>query len=291
MMTEHGSHGRLWLAMAVLLISMAVSAGCTTPPASPYDLAETNAITISADIRLAIDKSIKDANKIASTQDGKTYIDVDEFDRVLVFVPITEPELRQRHFCYMKTLPENALVKKWTDRFALAQQFSYRYSYVRILESTRHFSSPHFTAKVEVLIKATSHRAYGGMPTDIPSTPNDHMIWWPGRRSGFGGLRGMIDHLPAPTRPPGKIVTPSLAIDTISQSALDALRKSTPKTIKHTVIAHMSYDRSKKQWKLDSAMQKGDFPEPEWLEWSHGLVGKNADYVLKPDALRGHQDE
>jgi len=260
---------------------MAVIAGCA---ASPYDLAERDAATVSADIRRAIDKYIRDANDIASSKDGKTYVDVDEFERVIVFVPVPDPG--QPSYLFWHNVRENAVLRKWKDRFALAQELSYRYSYVKILESYQHFSPPYFTAKVKLLLKAISRQAYGGKPKGIPSAPDGYIVWEYGPRSGMYGAGGWVDHLPAPEKPPGKVVTPSLTIDPISQSALDSLRETSPRESEYAIIARMAYDHHKKRWKLDGARVEDEFSVPEWLSWSHGLEGEHAAHVLKPDTIR-----
>ena len=261
---------------------MAMIAGCT---ASPYDLAEQDAATIQADIRQAIDKCINEANGVASAQDGKVYVNVKKFDRAIAFVPIPEPEQQWSPLIISYTPPKNAVLKKWTDRFALAQELSYRYSYVKILESNRHFSPPYFTAKVKVLIKIISRHAYEGKPKDTPIAPDGYMVWEPAQSYSLDGT-GWLKALPAPSTPHGEEVTPSLAIDAISQSALDSLRKISPRESEYAIIARMAYDHSKKRWKLAGARNEKDFAEPEWLSWNHGLEGDRARYVLSPGEIR-----
>ena len=284
MTTKYSSQAKRWstagLALIALLTSMAMIAGCA---ASPYDLVEQDAATISADVRQAIDKLITDANDIASAQDGKVYVDVKEFAREIFFVPapgIPFSILRSH------TVPKNAVLKEWTDRFALAQELSHRYSYVETLEIDRQIHPPYFTAKVKVLLKASHRWAYAGKPKGIPTAPDGYVAWsYHGPRMGMYGTGGCSGRLPAPTTPAGKMITPSLPIDAISKSALDSLGQSPPKESEHVVVANMAYDHLKKCWYLKYVTRKS-FPRPEWLHWRHGLGEDKYGYVLSPGEIR-----
>jgi hypothetical protein len=263
---------------------MATIAGCA---ASPYDLAERGAEMISADVRQAIDKLITDANDIASAQDGKVYVDVKKFARVMVFVPDSESgRPREPLLQSSAPVPRNAVLKEWTDWFALAQELSYRYSYIDILESEQHLSPPYFTAKVKVLLRVTRRWAYGGKPKDLPVAPDGYIAWWPFKLQDGYGYGPSPGFLPAPGRPYGKVATQPLPIDTISQSALASLRQSPPQESDHVVVAHMVYDHHKKRWELRKATTERDFPRPEWLRWSHGLKGEKRRDVFAPDDIR-----
>ena len=298
MTTKYGSHGTrrsaACLTLIALLTSMMLIAGCAPSPAllaSPYDLVAQDAATVSADVRRAIDKLILDANKVAAEQDGKVYVNLKEFERVLIFVPGSErgPDEEDPGVTISGnvTPPENAVFEKWTDTFALAQELTYRYSYVEALAIERHLSPPYFTAEIKLLIKSTQRWAHGGKPQDIPDTPTGFVLlpYHSSSRFGFSGP-GRFHHLPAPYPPPGKVVTPSLTIDAISRLALDYLAKGPPKKSKHAVIAQMAYDHLKSRWYLRDVKKDDGFPEPKDLYWSHGLKGDRSRYIYRPSQIQ-----
>lgn len=222
------------------------------------------------------------------------YVNLKEFERAIVFVPAPAVDSIEEHpsltMYRAVTLPEGAVVQKWTDQFALAQELTYRYSYVKTLAIERHLKPPYFTAKVKVLIKSTQRWAYGGKPQDIPDTPAGFILWKPSPRSGFGGW-GCSGRLPPPNLPAGKVVTPSLTIGAISRLALDYLRNRPQKKTEHAVIAEMAYDHLKGRWYLGVTRRENGFPEPESLSWSYGLKGKQTDYVLDPSHIRSRKPD
>jgi hypothetical protein len=292
MTTQYGSYGTrrsaACLTPIALLTSMMLTTGCAP---SPYETGDQNVARISAGIRQAVDACITEANEIASAQDDKVYIDVKKYDRVIVFVPIPHLLPIPGTITALSSLkpvivPKNAVVKGWTDHFALAQELSYRYSYVETLETKHHLSPPHFTAKITILLKTTHRWAYTGKPKGIPAGPDGYIAWWAGSFwSNWHGTGEWSGHLPAPEIPPGKVVTQSLPIDTISQSALNSLRQSPPKKSEYAVAAQMAYDHHRKRWELQHVTIK-NFPGPKPLSWNHGLEGDNDHYVLTPDKIR-----
>ena len=186
------------------MTAIALLVGCNP---SPYDLAERNDVKISADVRQAIDKYIKDANNIAAEQNGKVYLDAKKFERVIAFIPGSPRDLDpgvaitsyRPSPSNLVTVPKNSVLKEWTDQFALAQEFSYRYSYVETLKIDRQISPPYFTAQVKVLLKISQRSAYAGKPKDIPTAPDGRIAWQHGlvESLGFCGEGGWT---PACTR-------------------------------------------------------------------------------------------
>jgi len=177
--------------------------------------------------------------------------------------------------------------EKWTDAFALAQELTYRYSYVETLAIEQHLSPPYFTAKVKVLLKSTQRWAYAGKPQDIPDTPAGFVLlpYHSSPRFGFS-LPSRFHHLPAPYPSAGKVVTPSLTIGAISRLALGYLDNRPPKKSKHAVIAQMAYDHLKSRWYLWDVKKDDGFPESKDLYWSHGLKGDRARYIFRPNQIR-----
>jgi len=309
MLREYGSYRkRLSGASSLLASLLAVTtiAGCDTPispqespaastqpsqTASPYENAAQDSATASADLRQAIDKLIQDANKVAAERDGKVYVETKEFERAIVFTPIPHPPPNPGTITALFVLkpvivPKNAVVKEWTDHFALAQKLSYRYSYVETLEIERNLSPPYFTAKITILLKTNHRWAYIGKSGGIPTAPDGYFAWWAGSfPSGMYGITRWSGHLPALETPPGKVVTPPLPIDTIGQSAFNSLRQSSPKKNEYAVAAEMAYDHHRKQWELRRATARS-FPAPKRLAWSHGLEGDNDHCVLPPNKIR-----
>jgi len=266
---------------------MTMIAGCAL---SPYDLVERDAEMVSADVRRALDELIRNANKTAAKRDGKAYVDVQEFDRVIAFVPAPKPRAPgdpEEIPSVSYNVPKHAVLKKWTDRFALAQELSYRFSCGEILDVDRHLSPPYFTAKVKVLLKASHRWAYGGKPKDAPPAPEGCIVW---KRSGmigwgFSEQKTWLGSLPIPGVPDGKADTPSPVTDSIVQSALDSLLQTSPKENEHVVYADMAYDHLKKGWHVRSATTEKGFTHPKYLFWWHG-VGDRGRYVLKPVDVR-----
>jgi len=274
--------------LAGLAVSLTTIAGCAP---SPYELAQRDGESVSADVRRAMDKLILDANEVAAERDGKVYVETKVFERAIIFTRTHHPCPNPGTITVFSELepvivPKVAVVREWTDRFALAQELSYRYSCLEPPEIERNLRPPYFTAKVAVLLK-TSHRwAYAGRPRGIPTAPDGYSAWWAcSCPSVWGRLVLWSGHLPDLETPPGKVLTPSLPIDAISQSALDSLRQSSPKESECAVTAEMAYDHHRKQWELRDATPKG-LPIPKRLSWGHGLEGEDDYCVLPKDKIR-----
>ncbi|MBT3199621.1 MAG: hypothetical protein HN350_06865 [Phycisphaerales bacterium] len=258
--------------------------------ASPYDLAERRSAVVSSDVRQAVDKLITEANAIAVKQDGEVYLDVQEFERVIIFVPAPAPYTqnpgRTVHSARSVAVPENGIVKTWTDNFALAQELSYRYSFVEITQIEQHFSPPYFTAKFKVQIKASHRCVYAGKPKDIPAAPIGYIVWNPhncfiGGFAGPGG--GWYGLLSPPKIPPGKVVESSMAIDGLAQSALNHLSTISHRKSEHVITLRLEYNHHKKRWYVATNLLKS--PSPKYLPWSYG-VDKDYTYtILKPSQI------
>lgn len=288
---------------------MAVIAGCAR---SPYDVAQRDTAAISADIRQAIGEHIARANRQAAARDGKVYVDVKQFKRMVAFVPVParrpavedeveepasaiddilggdDPQPVRRRLNIPRSAraipvedsivavnrvpPPNAVLKRWTDRFALAQELSYRYAFGKIRKVARQYSGPpYFTAEVEVLIKATQRWAYGGKAKSIPKPPAGYVLWRRPDRSFWGTGIGGGGSLPIPETPVGKVVTASQPVDPVVQSALDSLRQGPPKDSECVIVVRMAYDHQKNRWQVVRVTAGKNFPTPRWLSWEHGV--------------------
>ena len=203
-------------------------AGC--PPAQRVDQTDTTQAARPAPespdeqgLRAFLQKAIAKANQEAAELDGQTFVEHCAFKRSIYFIPKPPPpkqepvrvEVRDGNMVLVvppsrpppplkipepvlshmpnqpQPPPKGAVGKHWVDRYAMAQQFSYRYS----LESVGAIVKGQGESEAEsapVRIKLTARRrtAIAGDEKPIPEPPKGMKVWYPSPPWSFGSFGG-----------------------------------------------------------------------------------------------------
>lgn len=276
----------------LLLGSMVVIAGCAS---SSYDVAKWHEI-VTADIEEVVEELVEKTNGDARAQDAQVFVTVEEFARAMVFFPGEEsPEPDPGPILVDVSevvLPEDAVIREWTDRFALAQELAYRYSDFRILDVTLQFSPPFFAAEVELVLESLRRAAFAGEPAPLPSPPEGHVAWRPRRTLRVAG-RGSSssDGLPVPVTPPGEAFSPPSSLDPLIQTALGSLRHQPYEKSESQIIVELQYDPLEETWELSGYRLGDGFPSPTQLSRYHWSGSKRAEFVFDPVRIRRETPE
>lgn len=221
-------------------------------------------------------KLIAEANVKAKSFDGKTWLDSATYQRVMYFVPWSKYPKYNNPVIPDGTLdikppnpPTGAVERRWQDRYALAQQYSYRYRYGGITKLLRKedMDKP-FEATFEIKIKATVRSGMASKVQPVPKTP-EGMVPWEDMRSGsrFFGSGGGKFTLWSPRMPGEANVSPSTDLE---RKALAAMKAAPAKVVEGTMVCRIFYDAAKAKWAWGRIDYK-DWPDPKDIHWSMGL--------------------
>lgn len=192
-------------------------AGC--PPAHRVDQTGTTQAARPApekpneqDLRAFLQKAIAKANQAAAGLDGQTFVEHCAFKRSIHFIPKppapkdgrARVEVRDGKIVVVvpsrppppievpstvlsdrpqpQPPPKGAVGKHWVDRYAMAQQFSYRYSLESIgpIVKGQGASEPE-SAPVRIKLTARRRTAIAGDEKPIPEPPKGMKVWDPTR--------------------------------------------------------------------------------------------------------------
>lgn len=182
--------------------------GCSLPSSPAYE--EAIAKQMQHEARDAFESLIANTNAAAIAWDKTVFVDARDFDHGVVFVPIG----------YDKPYPVSELAKRerWTDRFALAQEYQLRFSLLD-MERVHHWEGKR-VVEVQATVIATVRRRHVviGQLTPPPAPPAGYEKWKGGPfRAGFWGS-GCEEYpkFPVIDPPPGEPIEKlkhALAID------------------------------------------------------------------------------
>jgi len=266
-------------------------------------------------------KLIAEANEKAKAFDGKTWLHSVTLDRYMYFVPepkpprpgeviLPEPNIIADPNNHVNPWeppnpPAGAIERHWRDRFALAQQYSYRYRYGGITKLLRKedMDKP-FETTFEIKIKATVRSGLASKVQPVPETPEGMVAWkderprW--RYGGGGGIRKL--ELRSPWIPGDPNAKPT---NDLERNALAKMRDAPAKTVEGVMICHVVFDAAKGKWDFQSAeysypeegivayrsRDRKDWPEPVTTPWSMGLPRGLAGCIYDRPAAKKKADE
>ena len=238
------------------------------PVAGPSEPSAAQAIeqeTTAKEARAYVEGVIAEANRRAAAVDQMTFIDIGQFKRAAFFAPAAAIEAAKS----ARTTPDGAVRKQWIDRFALAQQFSYRYS-LQSIQPSWFAPAGAMEMAAEIVIHATRKAAVAGVAAPAPQAPEGMVPWAPRERVSL--LHPPADYgkdpLPA-IRPPGQAGLP--ATDALAKEAMSGFKDAPAEKLQSVLHCILRYDAAKKSWHLTWRQLPDDWPEPLRLTWFHGL--------------------
>jgi len=255
------------------------------------------------DIRAAAEKLIVEANREAAKRDGVTYVDIKQFKRVVYFVPASMPlqEQKEPDVIVDGTFeppppPDDAVAHEWTNRFALAQQFTYRYTLEKITDIRPVLKGELlFEAKAVFRMDYQKPSAKAGTPKRVPKPPRGMRLWSPKRpclHFGFGiGDGKEWRHLPHPDVPPGERA--EKVTDPLARQAVAAMAKAKVEPRHMLLEAAARCYRSRGVSEADGEqtskwsifLKSQNTPAPHYFSWYHGLP-KSMNDAIYPEDIR-----
>ncbi len=272
---------------------------------SPYerkrielDTAKAELDAMHVDIGQALAPLIKQANEKGAARKGQIFLCEEEYERALVFVPILEDnfdrEQEQIEDLYARKkvldLPPHAIVREWTDHFALAQEMWFEYTTFRIYQVTETGGDPYFQALVELELRAEIRDVLVSQAQPIPLAPEGMKTWEEPRYLTGSGAKSSLGstELPRPGPWPGILVKSTEVHSDLARSAIEGMSQKKPKKESFRILIQLGYDGEEQDWKLIPAPWPVSVPQPRVLGWSQGLPEDS--HVLKPERLRQSKD-
>jgi hypothetical protein len=303
---------RTWT-LSVLSVTLVplVAHGCATPSgAVAVDPSDPAALERS--LRAFVDERVAQGNAEAAKQDGQTFVQLHEERRVLFFVPAPEPEPEPKP-AELKVLPDGTVVAPplpeaeytppvigktvyllgggappddaargyWTDRYALAQQFRYRWAVLEIgpvMPVTYPWAS--HEAKVVLRLECRKRSAVTQDLAPLPQPPQGMVRWTPTRGGAHGRFFGMgagcrdvpLPTIPMPGRPAAEVADP------LAGEAVAELAKEPEVTVESTLSCQVLFHRQKSHWCLSP-----DWPPRVGDASASPLPEKVYGYIREPD--------
>ncbi len=291
---------------SLIVSCLIIATGCVE---SPYDVAlrhqrelqneqekmdRWHAILI-ADAMAELQPLIDQANENLSKLDGVVYVDVQEFDRVVFFeeVPDEKDVGESRLTNYLPApqgdnprkiagTPKGTVRNAWTDRFALAQEFSCRYEVgeAEVKWLIEDDLVP-FVVIVPLKLVGTRRSVVAGEAA-IPQPPEGYAYW----RSStvFSGLYGSgrwawLGFTGKPGLPPGQRHQPGS--DPLADKAAEMLSAQEPTTVTLDRKASVLY-RTESGWHVPD--EAGIISQAaDKLTWTQGISKELEPHVFEPE--------
>lgn len=261
-------------------------AGCAT---NPLERAERDRQWLAAQVLPLAKKEIGLANAEAAELDGKTFVELQEYERMVVFVPYDWSEWEElpdggKRWKTFKTgeVPEGAVAHHWTDRFALAQQYRYHYRLTDdplIVRRGPSLDAP-YEAVVPVAIEVEHCHRIAGRVQSIPEAP-EGMKHWRRSRGGGGYFFGIGCNRRSVLPQIGAVGRPATEVD-------DALATEAVAALEHVDLQQanasleLCYVYSDGQWRAESPSLPDGLPRPQSLDWDMGLPEDHRQYIMRP---------
>ncbi len=228
-----------------------------------------------------IDPLILRANAEGASRCSQVFLSEKQFSRALVFVPIPDDGFEVSEIRDMVlaggpiNLPGDAVVRKWTDYYALAQEISFEYTSYRIVEVIEQDVEPYFSARVKLKLRAERRDAQENETQQIPVAPEGMTAWREPRVLEGRGWRAnnkkWAVRLPTPTSLPGTLVKNLETHTSLGKSAVESLLQGKPKTELYQVEVRFEYVNEGQGWQLMQGLVAGSLPLPKHLRWEQGL--------------------
>ena len=303
--------------LATLVIScLALSAGCAE---SPYDAAQRRQRELAANARreqqeqqreqekmerweaiLVADAMatfmplLDEANENLRELDGVVYVDVQEYDRVVFFEKILDEQEVAPYLAVSPAVsyegdhavitgePEDTIPSEWTDRFALAQEFSCRYE-IGAADLIVDLDSPTpFIVRISMKLVGTQRHAVAGQAA-IPEPPEGYTYWADPESSGhgwFGSSGGPPRFSVSPGVPPGQPHQPGRT--PLADQAAEMLSAREPSPVDFNCLAVVFYDSQEAEWRVDEPESGLITLGARELSWSHGISDEHRHHVFAP---------
>ena len=235
---------------------------------------------LTRDVLEAVEVLRSDANAKAQATKGQVYVDEALFQRVLVVVPMTKKRADDEPG-FLDVSPTNpppadAVLLRWSDSFALAQERSTSYGSPRLLSIERRVTSPYLVADLEIDLQVTGRRHIEGIAATLPDAPAGFIPWRNFRVGGARNLRapgGSISgevSLPILSTLGGELAIARGNENTLTVGAIAALAQKPLHRSKVTMKLAMRYDDESGGWKIDSWEWRKFPPAMPRLSWSEG---------------------
>ncbi|HUT58619.1 MAG TPA: hypothetical protein VNA25_12310 [Phycisphaerae bacterium] len=178
--------------LAVWLAAIPFLAGCEPSSVQPGDRAAVEA-PVAKDLRAFVEGAIARANQRAAELDGKTFVEEGGLEWIMYFVRqdlVDVADLMVVQKTQWTVLiepncspPPGAIERRWTDRYALAQQYSYRYELVSIGPMAV-VGGAYKAESAEVELRITGTRKVGVARDEgpLPDIPEGMRVWTPSSR-------------------------------------------------------------------------------------------------------------
>ncbi|HDZ20676.1 MAG TPA: hypothetical protein ENH80_11020 [Phycisphaerae bacterium] len=297
--------GQTLLIIGTLIIASAVG-GCASSPYESaqhrYDLAhrprdwpaEWEPI-LENDAKAFIQAELVDkVNERLASYFGAPHVKVYEFERVVYFEPIPEPTTGPIPIPDVKyqsapssrrtvtDIPEGVIASaEWTDRFALAQEMSYRCAIVLAEVKEIDLDSPTpFTVNVSVKLSGQKRHAVASQVHPPPRPPTGYRYWT--RSPPPGGFLGMGGHaIYVPKELPGR--PHEVGADSLADQAAEALAETVATPTAVTAILGVSYDIQTGQWGIVHTDESKAAALPaKTLSWDYGINSEGREKVYAP---------
>lgn len=276
--------GVMLLSLAILLLTVFIH-GCETPQ-SPLERIAADRAFLEKEIRAYAEKLVAEANAEAAKLDGQVRVETCEKRWVVFFEPIPKPEpkpeppaaggdnripqyqaqvvVKEKRKINLEP-PAAAVRREWTDRYALAQTFEYRWSLAEIgLIQLKLDEKVPCEAEVTFQIRATRTTATATDIQPLPNVPDGTRLWRPSVASFFGvgrgGGSGGESGLPCLTLP-GRSVE-EVADEPLAQQALRQLASADDEELTFSLKCPVTYDAPARTWNLRWALVPADLPSP-----------------------------
>jgi len=241
---------------------------------SPLDRIAADRTFLERDIRAYAEQLVAEANAEAARLDGQVRVDMHDEHLVMFFVPVPKPEpepveppakvkgepdrVEYQAQTVVKTKrrtprtrpPAAAVRRDWTDRYALAQAFRYRWS-VGDIRSIRLIFDDKVPCEATVTFCMHTWRTVGSASDvkPLPQAPEGMRVWTPYGGFGTGWGWGGGDGLPAFAMP--GLPVDETAEEPLAQAALQRLAEA--EELKHsaTLTSRVFYDNVTGRWKIE----------------------------------------
>lgn len=294
------------------LLSLAVIGCEENAPLDPFERIEAEERymasylkRIRAEILPTIAPGLDRINREARQIGDRTYVTPYDFSRVMFFVPEEAKSVRPRDVPSRLSPPANAIRKKWTDRFVVAQRLRYRYDWKEIQSvavrerpakknaksspQRRPWLMPPATpwlrypieARVRIDHVVERHSVIVGEAAARPQPPPGYSLWtgsggtehsYISPRAGEGEFWERFARFLHP-RIPGNVYDPDRASDEERRAVRRLETAAKEEKWERTVTWTLMYDRQDERWRVwwvdDSWDPLG--AGPLQLEWEHGL--------------------
>lgn len=260
------------------------------------------------DLGRFVEQAIAKVNQEAASLDGKTFVEHLSIERAVYFVPKPPPPKRlevkveRRNGKIILVLPplpepppeelpeltdepepppENAVKKAWTDKYCLAQQYSYRLKLKGIGPIALHDDWRKTDAEVRVKLTVRRRTAVAAKEKPIPKPPDGQEIWqprWRWRLFLFGKYGGrVIGRELKGLRMPGAAT--SEVHGALGEEAAKKMLARPEERMEKTFTLQAFYSQKSQLWSIEGYLSSHlpDSMEPQSIGWKDFPRGRGVE--------------